>query len=364
MMRSRAEQFEKELQQAGRGLSAEGRLAPLVDAARWVATQSEPPPAPPHGLMPGRQRFLAEAARLRAERAPRRLLPVRAMRLATALALAAILFGAALGAERATAASLPGQPLYSVKLAAESTRLALTGRPASRAALALALAEERLDEIVALLEQRKPIETEAWNRAERQLESALETAVGLEDPAAAPALGRLAEALRQREQAMLGLAGESPEPRVGHLLSTMEQVRREAYAGEGDPNGLRGRLRRATPPAPAFLPDPSQTPLPSRTPGRPPTLQPPMPSPTGTPGPSRTPKGAGAPGQTPKPSATPMPTSPHASRTPGPSATSQPSEPPHASRTPGSSGTPDPTGGPPLTPGPWQTPGSGGKKQP
>jgi hypothetical protein len=105
MDRREAEQFEKALHGAALAEPVEGRLAPLVHTARQVMTLSGTPPPPPHDLMPGRQRFLAEAARLRAESRGNPLwLPLRrqtlagVMRLATALAVIAILFGVVLGA--------------------------------------------------------------------------------------------------------------------------------------------------------------------------------------------------------------------------------------------------------------------------
>jgi hypothetical protein len=371
MDKREAEQFEQALQQASQGQAVEGRLAPLVQTASQVMILSVAPPPPPHGLTPGRQRFLAEAARLRAERAPRRPLLAGAVRLATALAVIAILFGVVLGSAQAAADSLPGQHLYGVKLATEQIRLALTSQPESRAALEQALAEERLDEIVALLKRKQVIGAAVSSHAVRQLEQALAASAQLQDAAAAQALQQLAEAIRQREQAMLSTAGESPEPSVRQLLREMERVRQEAQAGEGDPEGLRQRLRQGTPAEPTVLPGPTGSPQPSRTPGRPSTAAPHTPSPSGTPGPTQTPPRtgmpggspgpSGTPGQTPGASATSQPTGgPQASRTPEPSATSQTSEPPHASHTPGPTGTVGPTGGPGGTPVPGETPGPGG----
>jgi len=303
--------------------------------------------------MSGRQRFLAEAARLRAEKTPRWQPLPSIMRLATALAVIAIVFGVVLGAGQAAAASLPGQPLYGIKLATERIRLALTSQPADRAALDRSLAEERLDEIVALLQRQQAIGPAVSSRAVWQLEQALATSAQLQDPAAAQALQRLAEAIRQREQAMLGAAGESPEPPLRQLLREMERVRQEAQAGKDDPEGLRQRLRQGTPAKPTVPPGPTGTPQPSRTPGQPSTATPHTPAPTGTPGPTQTPPRTGTPGGSPGPSGTP-------DQAPGASATSQPTGGPHASRTPGPSGTPGPTGGPGGTPGPGQTPGPGG----
>ena len=344
-------------QQASQGQAAEDRPDPVVQTAQQVMILAEVPPPPPHGLAPGRQRFLTEAARFRAGSSGHYLgLPSRrplfgdAMKLATALAVIAILFGAVAGTTQAAAGSLPGQPLYGVKLATEQVRLAFAGRPANRADVQQSLAEERLDEIVALLERKQAVGQSVSARATRQMEQALEASTQLEDVAATQALQRLAEAVRQREQAMLGAAGESPEPPVRELLRQMERVRQEAHLGQGDPSGLRHRLRQGAPTGPASQPGPTQTPQP--------------PSSSKTPGPAHTPQGTGndspgpngTSGQTPGAGVTSQPSGdPPASHTPGPGATSPTYGPPDGSHTPG------PAGGPNNTPGPGQG-GSGGKK--
>ena len=129
MGKRKSEQFEQALQQAARGQSVEEHLTSLVHTAREVMTLSETPPPAPHGLQPGRQRFLAHAARLRTEGAPRRMVPAWAPRLATGLVVITLVLGVALASGRASAVSLPGQPLYGVKLAVERVHLALTSNP-------------------------------------------------------------------------------------------------------------------------------------------------------------------------------------------------------------------------------------------
>jgi hypothetical protein len=325
-------------------------MASLLQTARQVASLSQSPPPPPHGLNPGRQRFLAEAARLRAGQV--RPQPRRAWVLRTAVALGAValLIGLALGAGRAVGDSLPGQPLYGAKLAAEGVRLSLVASAESRSALLQALAEERMDEILALLQEDRAIGATTSDRAVRQLGQALAAAAQLEDEAAAQALHRLSEAIRQRERAMLGAAGESPGPAVRLLLREMERVRQEAHLGEGDPNGLRERLRSGTPA------EPTDRPPATPTEGRTRTMTPPEPSRGATAGASPTPNRTGMPSAPPGASATPRSTGgPPASHTPGSSATP---EPPHGPNTPQPGG----TEGPPVDPGgtPAQTPGSGG----
>ena len=361
-MKRKADQFEHALRASSPGQPVEGSLASLVEMAHQVAELSGTPPAPPHRLLPGRQRFLAEAARLREARVRRQARPAWTFRLATALGVVAILLGVLFGTERAAAVSLPGEPLYGVKLAGEQLRLALTARPVARFALMQAMAQERMDEILALLETNRGVDVAVSGRAKLQLQQALVAATRLDDAAAPTALQRLAEAIQLREQAMRSAAGESPETPVQELLREMERVREEAYRGQGDPEGLRQRLRNGAPAEPTDRP--GGTP----TPGQSPTLTRQAPSPSPTPGASQTPHrtarptespiGRGTPAQTPAPSMTPRPTGePNMTHTPVPSVTFQPPEPPHGSTTPGS--TEAPTADPPRGT-PAQTPGSGG----
>ena len=67
MSRKEAEEFEERLQRVARGETVEEKWAPLLETAQQATLLADPPPPPPHQLRPGRQRLLAEAARLRTE---------------------------------------------------------------------------------------------------------------------------------------------------------------------------------------------------------------------------------------------------------------------------------------------------------
>ncbi len=67
MDKQEANQCKQRSHQNSRGGAVEDWLDPVVQTSHQVMILSETPPPPPHGLAPGRQRFLAEAARLRAE---------------------------------------------------------------------------------------------------------------------------------------------------------------------------------------------------------------------------------------------------------------------------------------------------------
>jgi hypothetical protein len=360
MNRQEAERFEEALQGGTEGEPLEGRLASLVETARQAQGLAGPVPPPPHRLAPGRQRLLAEAARLRAETKERRKEQrwmTGVMKLGTALIALILVSGLVFGAGQVMAGSLPGEPLYNLKLTAEEIRLALTTAPEARADLTLTLAEERIDEVTTLLEQNRPVDDATAARVQQQLEVALETAVQQQNAAAAGTLQQLALAIQQRQRTMEKLMAESPQPPMRQLLRVMEQVREEAHAGAGDPAGLRQRLRYGMPAVPTVIPSPSHTPVrgePQQT-GQPgpqgpqPTVEPgsgpgPGPQPTMEPG--------GGPGPGPQPTMEP-------GRGPGPGP--QPTMEPGGDGGPGSQPGSKPGGGPGE---PVDGPGKNGSQKP
>jgi uncharacterized protein DUF5667 len=131
-------------------------LAPLLKTADYA--RRVPPPQLSPAARQAIQRQLRSAV---VGRAPRRrattswyrtpVLRFSALLLAIVLAIG----GGAVGVAAAQS-SLPGSPLYSVKRAGEDVRLTLTTRPDQRAMLHMEFAQERLAEILALLDSRQP----------------------------------------------------------------------------------------------------------------------------------------------------------------------------------------------------------------
>jgi Domain of unknown function (DUF5667) len=107
-----------------------------------------PPAADPAFRLRARNRMLAAAAeRRRAQRwNPFGRLPRPVLRLAATAALGAAVVAGGVTAAAASAASLPGDPLYGVKLGVEQAQLALSFNAESRARLQLQFADVRLDE--------------------------------------------------------------------------------------------------------------------------------------------------------------------------------------------------------------------------
>ena len=343
-----AERLENALHRTAQGKTVEGRLVPLVGTAQRLSALGEPSPPPPQGLLPGRQQFLAEAARLRAKRAGRRrwALPMGVPRLAGALVVLILVVGLLLGTGAVAAASLPGQPLYGLKLAGEEIRLALTKAPRARAALHQTLVGKRLDEIAALVQQNRDVDASTASRAGYQLAAALDAALQIEEAAMVPALQRLEAMIQQRQQTMEACLGEMPEPAgapIRHLLQTMEQVRQEAHRGQGDPEGVRQRWQLGTPSDAMDSASPSEAP------------------------PTTDAAGSGLMNTTQPTDATePQPshaTQPTDAEKPGPSHTAQPTDAlgPVATPHPKGTYTPPPTTMPDMGPTHAPAPGSGGR---
>jgi Domain of unknown function (DUF5667) len=108
----------------------------------------EAPAADPAFRLRARNRMLAAAAHRRQARRwnPLAVLPRPVVRVAYAGALAAVLLVGGLTAAAASDNSLPGDPLYRVKLGVERARLATTLDSAARARLELQFADVRLAE--------------------------------------------------------------------------------------------------------------------------------------------------------------------------------------------------------------------------
>ena len=139
-------------------------LAPLLAIAQRVHEAAPAPPNAAAALARGRERVLRQAARQRIARrsAPwvQRLAgffaPLLRRGLASTVAAVVLIVVLLAGTSAiASANSLPGDPLYPVKLAAESVQLALTLDPNSRIAVEHTLEQRRVDEAQAIVKQHR-----------------------------------------------------------------------------------------------------------------------------------------------------------------------------------------------------------------
>jgi hypothetical protein len=249
MSRREADRFEEALQMEAQGRAVDERLAPLVTVARKASILAGPPPPPPYGLSPGRQRFLAEAARLGSPITNPRKVRVRMATIpVTIMTVLMLVFGLFLGAGQVMADSLPGDPLYGIKLRAEEVRLATIAAPVSKAELMRARAQERLDEVVQLLESGRVVDEATTVRAQEHLRAALQAAAQLQVQQATRALQRLEQGIQQRQRIMERLADGEPDTPLQRLLRETERVRLHACDGQENLDRLRLRLRDGAPP--------------------------------------------------------------------------------------------------------------------
>lgn len=379
-MNKDAEQLQASLERAARGERIEGEMASLVQTAQLASNLAAPPPPPPNQLVPGRQRFLTEAARVRASRteSPRRLAWMPGtLRLAGAFLAVVLILSTLFGVGQAAAHSLPGEPLYALKLTAEAMRVRWTNNPEARAGLSSALLAERLAEITRLIEQGQPVEQPTANRAKEQLALALQNIQQAEAQSILQSSQQLETTLRVGEQAMRRALEDQPQiaqRAVQELLREIERIRQELHGGQGEPQGDQHRLQKGTPTGLPAAPDPASQPgpgpRPEVTPARPevtPARTRPAPD-TGT--------GAGPwPGERPARPPRPEGTGMDEAHTPGPGA-QQPAGSQQGEERGSGAGSqqpadPQPTGEPgsgsgsqqPSGPGPTGDPGSGSGPQ-
>jgi len=161
----------------------------------------------------------------------------------------ALIFSATVGTVSASQESLPGAALYPVKLQYEDARLALTQDLEAKALLAMAYAQERVDEAVQLAERGDEIPEPLAARYQLQVGLALQTMTGLGEAQQLQLRehfsGTLQNQVRVMAQVMArlhqGANAEHPEPTQA-MIKTMQQAQEalgyaERYAGDNETPG-------------------------------------------------------------------------------------------------------------------------------
>ena len=150
-----------------------------------------------------RGRLMSEAVIVLAPRPSRFSFPAI---LRPALAAAAILVLISAGATSAAASSLPGDPLYAVKLAGEDVRLALTFDEVARTELLSELTDRRLEELAEIAKHRPssaPTATQEYADAVNNFANALDRLRDADSEDKRNAAQTLAEAARAKHKAVL-----------------------------------------------------------------------------------------------------------------------------------------------------------------
>ncbi len=242
--------------------------------------------------------------------------------LVKAMLVFTLVFGAGSGVAMASADSLPGAPLYPLKIGLEEVRLALTGDPVQQASQWQERVRERADEIARMAMNGQPIGEAELARLKTQTQSCLQQAAALPDPVMAQQLEQFLH-MAQEQQQVLAQAGAT---QTQAAVQTMTQARQAAEEGLANPAVFRYRYGQRRPdeappqptpiptqaPAPTLAPTPVEVVSPTVEPTLAPTVTPVRPrhtpSPTGDAnryGPQPTQPGPGRPGGNPEATCTP-----------------------------------------------------------
>lgn len=142
--------------------------------------------------------------------------------------------------------SLPGDPLYQVKLLAEDLRLWLTSDPQKEINLLTTYTDRRVTEMQSLVEAGETLPNTLQTRYQSQVEQAIRLAAGLPPTEAAPALEKVRACLQSQEQIMLQLQTNQPEFADPVMLQTRQMLReRLQWLQEGlqDPLQLQQQMQ-------------------------------------------------------------------------------------------------------------------------
>ncbi|HXF70501.1 MAG TPA: hypothetical protein VNK89_11930 [Thermoflexus sp.] len=223
-------------------------LRPLLEAALQLRRDIVPPPRP-EAVRQGRMRVMAAARRMQAARqgwlAGRRWVSA----LLTAGLLLALLFGGTLGV-RAAEASLPGDPLYDLKLWKESVELTWAEWQGDPAPVLIRQLERRSEEIEALQRQGRPVHPAALQRSARLLVRLIALAERRPD---LPILRQRAlQAVEKHQEILMALRDRVPPAAQPALERALERANRarEVLSHKPPLRPTPGRPRDRFPPGP------------------------------------------------------------------------------------------------------------------
>lgn len=261
-----------------------GRRAPdpesaaLMDALAALTPLRVMPARPPAAAHAGLQAFLSDAQAARTARgksavssAPKarptgwqltffhkELTPMNiVLTLALAVSLALGGTGATVYAARD---SLPNDPLYGVKLAAEDWRLGMTTDSQAQLAMLRDLTQTRTREMLQLAEAGQAVPTAVTTRLQTQLRTELQLAAALEDPQLTVALAQVQQQAQTQLQTLTQARQAAPaDAGLQAAEQALLQTHKFAQLGQTSPAQFRTQLR-------AGAADPANTPAPMRTP--------------------------------------------------------------------------------------------------
>ena len=122
-----------------------------------------------------------------------------------------ILFGGAGATVYAAQDSLPNEPLYGLKIAAEDLRMELTREPQAQFEFSLDMGKERMREMLMLYSEGKPIPEGTALRYENHLKNAFQLAAQFDDPAMVQAAQQIRAMIQEQERIMTQAMTNAPE---------------------------------------------------------------------------------------------------------------------------------------------------------
>ncbi|MBN2392121.1 MAG: hypothetical protein JXR84_15445 [Anaerolineae bacterium] len=245
-------------------------LKPLLETAQQLSAHYTDVPRPPADLREGRAQVLAFAAIQRATRpvvsgkrtAPtkRRVNPLwRLAGVLAALMLVLIpLRGPLVSAARTT---LPGNPLYILKLSSEDQLFSSMNEAEVKVVLAVSLTQERIEEMRALVEKQQEIPVDVFYRADYMLRTALMSAAWAPEPMMSNMLSYIIHHTREQSQ-QLELLKMQAMPQnlgaIGNMQTLLLKTQIIAMVALENPETFREAYQAGTP---EKMPLPSGGPL-------------------------------------------------------------------------------------------------------
>ncbi len=183
-------------------------LRPLLETAQWLGDYYAVVPQPTDGLRKGREHLLMSAALQRATlptRYPGRQGLIRPNGLwwkfvGVMVALALVLVPLRGTLVSAASSTLPGNPLYSLKLSSEDRLFASIKDAEVKVVLAMSLAHERIEEVGALVQKQQAIPSDVLYRMDYLFRTALMSAAWAGEPIMLDMLAYIIHHARQQVQ--------------------------------------------------------------------------------------------------------------------------------------------------------------------
>jgi len=155
-----------------------------------------------------------------------------------------LIFGSAAVTASAAQNSLPGEPLYTVKLLTEDVRLDLASSAQSRLDLALAFSERRVDELADQQQLGQTVNTGLGDRWQQQIDQGLQAAVSMTDAELPGALLQTRQGLLQQEHTLQQLSDLGAVDRVAaQIRQQVQECLHLVEVGLQDPQQFRQQVQ-------------------------------------------------------------------------------------------------------------------------